>query len=692
MTPNNRSGNRNPPEPTGGKRTARARPARRAATREGSAGKSGLPEGRLVLTVRGFGFVSREDGPDILIPFDHLGTATSGDTVQVELFPESAPDKPAGRVMKVVRRSDLPIVGRVGLRGKEVRLYPEGQRINRAVVLDPDALQAFVAAQNLKGGIRDGDVVSADLSVWDDPKAHPIGIPRAFIGRGADAESEVKLIALARGFSLEFPPAVLKAAEQLDLPSIKQLSEKRTDLRNEICFTIDPKTAKDFDDALSIRQRDDGLLEVGIHIADVSYFVAENGIIDDEARKRATSVYLVNTVLPMLPERLSNKLCSLVPGEPRLAMTVKAALDSTGRVAEVAIFESIIESRRRFTYQEVEEILHGKADPLAPQMHLLHLLTQQLKRGREKDGSVDLDLSAPLITLDENGVPVSIRPSERLDSQRMVEESMLLANRLVAEQLLASGSPGIYRVHDQPRQTDVENLIGTLGQLGIKYTVGEEFKPDDYRNILAIIENLEFKDFVEALAMRSLNKAVYDIENRGHFGLAMDAYTHFTSPIRRYPDLVVHRMLKRHLARGGGRGPAAPSGKSQRRPRANPQLLKFLRETCEHSSNQERAATGAERAYTRLKALQYLQQRLGREYAGTVSGVTSFGLFVEIDRYLVEGLVPIATLGKERFELERSAHRLVGQKTGTAFRLGDRVRIAVKKVDTGERRAEFLLV
>ena len=635
-------------------------------------------EGRLVLTGRGFGFVNRDEGPDILIPFDHLGTATSGDTVEVELFPESPKDKPAGRVTEVVERSGLPVVGRVGWRGKELRLYPEGQRINRAVVLEPKALDAFLAAQNLKGGISDGDVLSADLGVWDDPAAHPIGVPREFIGRRDDAQSEVKLIALARGFSLEFPPAVVDAADRLELPPIEQLLKERKDLRDEICFTIDPESARDFDDALSVHRREDGLFEVGIHIADVSHFVAERDVIDREAWQRATSVYLVNTVLPMLPEHLSNTLCSLVPGEPRLTMTVKAVLDSTGRVAEVSIFESIIRSRRRFTYREVEEILHGKADPLAPELHLLHLLTQQLKRGRERDGSVDLDLSTPQITLDENGVPVAIRSSERLDSQRMVEESMLLANRLVAEQLLAADLPGIYRVHDQPRPSDVENLIGTLEQLGIKYKVGEEFKPDDYRNILAIIENLEFKDFVEALAMRSLNKAVYDVENRGHFGLAMAAYTHFTSPIRRYPDLVVHRLLKR-------------SG-TRRRGRPNPQLLKFLRETCEHASARERAATGAERAYTRLKALQYLKQRIGREYSGTISGVTSFGLFVEIDRYLVEGLVPIATLGKERFELERAEHRLVGKKTGTTFRLGDRVRISVAKVDTGERRAEFRLL
>jgi ribonuclease R len=633
--------------------------------------------GRLVLTVRGFGFVHPASGPDVLVPFDHLGTAASGDTVRVELFPEAPADKPAGRVEKVVERSSLPIVGRIRWQGKELRLYPEGQRINRALVLDSGALAAFTASLPGRQKLTDGDVVQAELREWEDPKAHPTGVPVALVGRHDDPESEVLLIALARGFRKEFPEPVEAAARELSFPAIKTLGRDRRDLRKTTCFTIDPESARDFDDALSIRQCKDGRFEIGIHIADVSHYVAEQGPIDREAWSRSTSVYLGNTVLPMLPERLSNSLCSLVPNQPRLAMTVVAIIDSTGTVSDVDIFPSVISSNRRFTYQEVEAILHGAKDPLAPELHLLHLVTQQLRRLRERDGSVDLDFATPNIVLDENGVPVSIRPGERLLSQKMVEESMLLANRLVAERLLATNTPAIYRVHDQPRETDVRNLIATLEELGIRYSVGEEFTPPDYRNILAIIENLEFKDFVEALAMRSLTKAVYDTENRGHFGLAMSAYTHFTSPIRRYPDLIVHRMLKRQLAK--------------QHVRATPQLKKFLAETCEQASERERAATNAERAFTRLKALQYLEKRVGRDYAGTISGVTSFGVFVEIDRYLVEGLVPIASLGRERFELERANHRLVGQKSQKAFRLGDRVRVSVVSVDTAERRAVFRL-
>lgn len=627
-----------------------------------------------MLTGRGFGFVSRESGPDVLIPFDHLGVAASGDMVTVELFPESPGDKPAGRVTSVIERSPLPIVGRVQWKDKQLRLYPEGQRLNRALILDRKSVERLSGISDARRDIRNGDVMSADLGEWSDPSAHPVGTAREFIGRRDDPDSEISLIAQSRGFERSFPNDVTRAAEKLSLPSGRSTGESRRDLRSEICFTVDPESARDFDDAISVRQRRDGLLEVSVHIADVSHYVEQDDPIDKEAWKRSTSVYLVDTVIPMLPERLSNELCSIVPKKDRLAMTVRATLDSTGDVKEHEIFESIIKSRRRFTYREVEEIIHGKKDHLSREIHLLHLVTQQLRRRREEDGSVDLDLSSPQIKLDDNGVPVSIRSSERLLSQKMIEESMLLANRLVAEELQRRRGPGIYRVHDQPRATDVTSLIDTLLHLGIRYKVEGEFTPDDYRNILGIIENLEFRDFVEAIAMRSLNKAVYDVENRGHFGLAMKAYTHFTSPIRRYPDLVVHRLLKHTVKGRGGR------------------LQAYLKETCENASARERAATSAERAYTRLKALQYLEKRRGRRYAGTVSGVTSFGLFVEIDRYLVEGLVPIATLGKERFELIRAEHRLEGRKSGIAFRLGDRVRIEVTKVDVEERRAEFRLV
>lgn len=639
--------------------------------------------GRLTLTARGFGFVESGDSPSILVPYDHLGLALSGDAVVVEPFPDSAPDKPAGRIVSIERRDTGLIVGRIRRHGREVRLYPQANRSPKALVLvGGDAPPAGV-----KGKLQDGDVVSAEFVDWKQGEQHPVARLRAIVARRNDADLELRLIALSRGFPLAFPDEVEASARRLSMPSIKQITGERRDLLGLECFTIDPDTARDFDDAMSIRRREDGLLELGVHIADVSYFVRTADPVDREAWSRGTSVYLVDTVLPMLPEAISNDLCSLVPGEPRLAVSVIAALDSRGTVHEVQMYESVIRSRRRFTYAEAERIIQGGADPLAGDIHLLHLLTQALRRRREAAGSVDLDLSTPQIRLDENGVPISVRPSERLDANRMVEECMLLANRLVAGRLRDSGRPAVYRVHDLPRESDLVTLVRALQDLGVPYKTDAAVDSDDYRRILSFIQNFEFRDLIEAVAMKALQKAVYTTENRGHFGLAMDAYTHFTSPIRRYPDLVVHRLLKQELAAGGG------TRRAGRRRRRTPEVTERpLEETCAHASERERFATDAEREYSRLKALEYLKTKIGREYDGVVSGVASIGLFVEIERYLIEGLVHISKLGRERYELDRAAYRLVGSKSGTTYRLGDRVRVKVEAVDTRERTADFALM
>jgi ribonuclease R len=639
--------------------------------------------GRLTLTARGFGFVGT-DGQSVLVPYDHLGHAMSGDRVTVEIFADSAADKPAGRVVEIVSRDDSPIVGRVRRHGKEVRLYPQGNRSPKALVLPEELIRIAIPG----GRLADGDVVSAVLVGWPETDDHPTGRPVSLVARPTDPDLELKLIALSRNLPLEFPIAVLRYAEKLKAPDADHPGRSRRDLRDTVCFTIDPATAKDFDDAVSISARDDGLFELGVHIADVSAFVEPDDPIDQEAWKRGTSVYLVNTVLPMLPETISNGLCSLVPDEARYTMSVIAALDSRGTVHEVEFCESIIRSRRRFTYEEAEAIIQGGRDPLAGDIRLLHLLTQTLRARREEAGSVDLDLPTPQIRLDENGVPISVKPSERLAANRLVEECMLLANRLVAERLQSQSTvPGVYRVHDQPRESDLVTLVKTLNDLGIPYGSGAEVDVQDYRRILSFIQNFEFRDLIEAVAMKALKKAVYSTENRGHFGLAMEAYTHFTSPIRRYPDLVVHRLLKRTLESAGTRG-----RRGRRRSAGSDGLSRYLEKTCVHASERERLAADAEREYSRLKALEFLSTKLGREYHGVVSGVASIGLFVEIERYLIEGLVHISKLGKERFELDRAAYRLVGSKTGTVFRLGDRVRVKVESVDTRERTADFVLL
>ncbi|MFP4378023.1 MAG: ribonuclease R [Spirochaetales bacterium] len=627
--------------------------------------------GKLTLTSRGFGFVQAEDR-SVLIPIDHLNRALSGDRVDVELFPESPRDKPAGKVTRVVERGAAPLIGRVRKQRGTWRLYPQA---NRSPV--PVLLEAGKISPN-EVSLTDGDVAQASLLRWENDDEGPVASLVQVISRRGEQDLELRLIALSREIPLAFPSEVTKAAEKIKKPGPKDSGRGRKDLRSLVCFTIDPEQAKDYDDAISVRQLDTGLFEIGIHIADVSAFVQPDDVIDREAWKRGTSVYLVDTVLPMLPEHLSNSVCSLVPGEPRFAVSVLATVDSFGTVHSTEMTESLIESNRRFTYREVEDVLRGKPDEFARELHQAHLLASVLRLAREERGSVDFDFSSRQIRLDENGVPVSIRPNERLAANRLIEELMLLANRLVAERLEAQKRlPGVYRVHDEPKKSDIESLLNTLNELGVPYRAGDEIGPEDYRVMLNLVENFEFRELVETLAVKALPKAVYDTDNRGHFGLAMDAYTHFTSPIRRYPDLVVHRLLKRTF--------------SKRAPKSSKGLEKFLVETCEHSSERERVATEAEREYSRLKAIEFLKQKIGHEYRGVVTGVASVGLFVEIERYLVDGLVHISKLGKEYFELDRANHRLVG-KSGTQYRLGDRVRVRVEAVDTERRTADYALV
>jgi ribonuclease R len=608
----------------------------------------------------------------MLIPYDHLGRALSGDTVTVEPFPDSNPDKPAGRVVSIEKRNDAPIVGRVQKSKGEWTIVAQGNRASSPLHLRDGELNIN------RAGLKAGDVVSARFLSWKEND-----VPRAaldsVIARKDDADAEIQLIALSRGLALDFPDEVTKAAASIKRPDPKSIGRKRRDIRNWTCITIDPERAKDFDDAISVEQLENGLFRIGVHIADVSAYVEPDDPVDKEAWERGTSVYLIDRVLPMLPEHLSNTVCSLVPDEPRFALSMVATVDSLGTVHDTEIFESLIESKRRFIYGEVDEILAGKSDPLGRELQLMQLLARTLRARREEQGSVDFDFSSREIETDENGVPIRIRPTQRHASNRLVEEFMLLANRLVAEHLAAEKKlPGLYRVHDQPPQSDLRKLIETLNDLGVPYKPDdpENLSADDYRAVLTIVENFEFKELVESIALKALPKAVYATANRGHFGLAMEAYTHFTSPIRRYPDLVVHRLVKRTLGRRTARGSSG--------------LSSFLERTAEHATERERLATDAEREYDRLKALQFLSSRVGRTYSGVVTGVASVGLFVEIEKYLIDGMVPVATLGKEWFELDRASHRLIG-KNGTEYRLGDRVQVTVVAVNTERRTAEFKL-
>ncbi len=636
--------------------------------------------GALSITSKGFGFIRTEQGPDVFISYDHLANGMDGDVVEARLLKKGR--KPSGKIVSIVKRSDRPIIGVFRFTKQGGKVYPEDERLPSSLIVP----EKEIKQSSLEGELKNGKIVMARLLQWSDPSKKPEGTIEQIIGDKEEPGVDLKVVALSRDLSLDFPQPVEQEAENIPLPEIDSVLTQRTDLRETSSFTIDPETAKDFDDAVSLIQLPSGLLELGVHIADVSHFVPENSKIDKEAWNRGTSVYLVNHVLPMLPEYLSNDICSLVPGKPRLTFSVIVELTSMGEVRNYRIEETVIESKRRFTYKEVEAIINGKEDPFAPTIHMMQMLSQVLRKRREEQGSIDFDMTEQFIDLDDEGIPRTIQPKERLEAHKLVEEFMLLANRTVAEHIVSEEKsrkekiPFIYRIHEKPAAEDVEAFLSAVSNLGIPYKVGKTVEPDDYRNILTIIENLDFKDFVEKIALQSMTKAVYSTENKGHFGLAFDAYTHFTSPIRRYPDLIVHRLLKRYLKKGRGRIPASP------------RLITFLERTCTQSSVMEKRAVGAEREYTKIKSLEFLSRKVGKVYQGVISGVTSFGLFVELSRYLIEGLVPISELRDDFYTFDEQQYRYVGEKTGKIYRLGDRVTVKIKQVSVEDRKADFILV
>ncbi len=636
-------------------------------------------EGRISITSKGFGFVLQEETDDIFISYDNLNNAMDGDKVKALVFNRQFGKNPEGKVLDILDRSAENIVGTFRRQDVGGMVYPEDERLKSPLYIPPESIPADNGVQ-----LESGHIVVAKLEEWSDPRNNPQGYITEILGAPDSPKMDLKIVAKSKDLDLDFPGDVKKEAAAISEPDFTAELKHRKDLRDLLCFTIDPADAKDFDDAVSFKQLDNGRFELGVHIADVSYYVERGKAIDKEAWERGTSVYFVQHVIPMLPERLSNELCSLRPNEDKLAFSVIMEMDSSGQVHNYDITESVIRSKNRFTYEEVEEIIKGANHEYADTIHLMHMMSQALQRERSGHGSIDFDIPEPIFSLDENGIPYEVRPSERLHAHRLIEEFMLMANKIVARHIEAKDKAGndrypfVYRIHEKPQQEDVESFLTLLKNLGINYQISGKVEPEDFRNILNMVENLEYKDFIEKVALRSMSKAIYSPDNKGHFGLAFDTYTHFTSPIRRYPDLVVHRLLKQYGANGK---PANPDS-----------LLRYLKKTCQHSSEMEMNALEAEREYSKIKSMEFLSQKVGDEFDGIISGVTSFGLFVELTHYLVEGLVPFSKMTDDYYVYDKENYQLVGKHHGDRFRLGDRVRIRVDRVSVEERQADFILI
>ena len=632
----------------------------------------GQQTGRLVVTQRGFGFVEVEgQEQDLFIRERDMGTALHQDIVRVEITRKAGDNRnPQGRVKEVVKRGRSDFVGVFIADRHGQWVAPDDRRIRVRFTVPPHETR----------DARPGQVVRVELLHWYDSDPEPVGRVAEILGNPGDPGLDVLKITREFDLPTEWSAEAEAQAEAFSVVDIEKEIAHRLDLRKLDCFTIDPADAKDFDDAVSLERLDNGW-RLGVHIADVSHFVPPGSPLDREARERGTSVYLVGQAVHMLPENLAGNLCSLVPDRDRLTMSCIMDLDHEGQVRKVRIEPSVIRSKRRFTYQEVQSVLDvGKGD-FAAELKDMEGLRQVLRQKRKDAGSIDLDIPEPVFQLNEAGLPVEIKASERLASHMLIEEFMLLANRCVAErfQYLEEKRrwPGIYRTHAAPQRDDIRSFKRILKQLEIPVPDGSMLSPRAFQGIVESVRESPFRYFIERLALRSMTKARYSCDNVGHFGLAFEWYTHFTSPIRRYPDLQVHRLLKLY----------AKPGKQFQPP--NTQRLMDL---AAHCSRREEVAVEAERAHLKIKQLQYLAGRIGEEFDGVISGVIGFGFFVELAETLVEGFVHLNTLKDDWYEFLDEEYTLLGRRTRKRYRLGDQVRIRVAAVNVEEGFADFSLL
>ncbi len=625
--------------------------------------------GILSVTSRGFGFVELQDGSEVFVRAQHMEHALHRDLVRIEILRKQSGDKPDGKIIEVIRRHQTQFIGtyRFDRFGKWV--IPDDKRIR----------VRFAVEEGHPVPAKDGHVVSVELVSWELGHPEPLVRITEVLGFPGDPGLDVALIVRQHELLTKWSSKALAQADSYSEASVKNEIGNRKDLRHLTCFTIDPETAQDFDDAVSIETHAKGWT-LGVHIADVSHYVFPGSPIDRGARKRGSSVYLVGTAIHMLPESLASDLCSLKPNVDRLSMSCLMNIGRDGKVHSYKIYPSVIHSKQRFTYQEVEDILGGESHPHAAKIHEMEKLRKILFRERKARGSIDFDLPEPIIMLDESGFPHDIKPSKRLTSHRLVEEFMLIANRVTAEYLdkmnQKASLPGIYRIHDTPTDDDILKLQGVLHQLKIKQRIPKSVTPKDFQRLVDAVRESPYRHFIEKVTLRSMTKAKYSVENRGHFGLAFKAYTHFTSPIRRYPDLTVHRLLKLYLKKQETVKPT----------------LKSLEKLCTHCSERERVAIDAERDHVKMKQLQYLSQRVGDSFDGVISGVLNFGFFVELAESFVEGLVHASSLQGDYYEYDEKGYCLTGRRTRKMFRLGDPVHVKVTSVSVSEGLADFILV
>ena len=641
--------------------------------------KPALEIGTLQVKSQGYGFVRlRDRDQEIFISQRNMCFAFDGDLVAVQLFAQSKGGKlPEGRVDHVVEKKRKHIVG----------TYREGKYFNYVA---PDALKIpwdVIVPGDFSPELKPGQKVVVTIDSWEDRGLNPSGKIVEILGFPDQAGVDISSVLYNFNLPVSFPKAVEKEALGIDSTITEKDLENRCDFRHLETFTIDPDDAKDFDDAVSLETLDDGTKSLGIHIADVSSFIKEGSKLDTEALKRATSVYLVDRVIPMLPENLSNKICSLQPDQDRLTFSIIIKMDSGANVLEYRITPSIIRSKRRFSYESVMDILDSGTGDYVEELTEMRKLSKILFQRRIQSGGLDFETGEIKIKLDEDGKPVGIQRKKRLESHRLVEEFMLLANRLVAEYVtqklpfdyqISQKLPFIYRIHERPSPEKITNFANLVRSLGFNFKPGKRIQSNHLVDVLKQVEGLPEEDIINKVMLRSLMKAKYDSKNIGHFGLAFKHYTHFTSPIRRYPDLMVHRLLRSYSTK--------PEGSELAR------IKKQLPKICTIASDQESNAQEAERQSIKIKQTEFMADKLGEDYAGIISGIVAFGIFVEIVDFLVDGLVHVKDLTSDYYIFDEPNYRLIGKTTGRIYRLGDQVTVKVVRVVPEKRIIDFKLV
>ncbi len=639
---------------------------------------------------KGTGFVVVEGfEEDIVIEREALGFALDGDTVTIELNKKVENERQTGHVTAVLKKAHRELIGTVRNktdRNDNIVKDENGQSI---VYLHPDNRRIHIRPLLPDATANDLEMkVAVELSKWIDAKQEPQAKIIETLGRAGDHETEMQAIIRSGGFAQDFPEAVQEAAQKLHDTKDQIFADaindpKRRDVRGTPTMTIDPADAKDFDDALSVKKLENGNTEVGIHIADVSHYVREGESLDDEAQERGTSIYLVDRVIPMLPEILSNDLCSLRPNEDRLAFSAIFELNSQAEIQSAWYGQTIIHSDKRFSYEDAQQVLNDGNGEYFEELTAMLTLSRQLRKKRYQNGAIAFEQPEVKFELDERGAPVRVYKKHRTETMLMIEDFMLLANREVATYINKKAKKEdrelafVYRIHDVPNPDRIEELATFVNALGYDFTVQNGTVPaGEINKLLEAVVGKPEENLIKTASIRSMSKAVYSTKNIGHFGLAFDYYTHFTSPIRRYPDLMSHKLLRQHLD-------GVTVGQKE---------TAQYEHLCKQSSEREGEAVSAERDSIKFKQVEYMLNKVGDEFDAVITGVTDWGIYVQDQESMSEGMVRLATIKSDYYEHEAKKYRIKGRRTGNTYRLGDAIKVKLVRANEEERQLDFELI